>query len=343
MPKAAIAGTGAFLPGEPIGNDAVERLFGSGDNYLTELLGTKFRYWASDPRTFALRYHNSDLAANAARAAIDAAGLQPKDVRLIVLNTCTPDYLMPMMAPLVQEKLGISECAVIELRSGCTGSIAAIDIASRFVTDGSYANALVVASELASSYCLVPIRDKRKLTLDERLNGIMFGDGAGALVLVPSDKENVGVERICLNSIGPGKSPGMMMPVGGSSEPFSRAAAERGTVHLLHNRRAVKRWGREMSIRALQDLCALARIEPVDIDRFIFPQANAALLRQDTKMIPPERVVLTVDEVGNVISAGLLIAFDMLVRAGRVATGGRVALIGGEASKWLYGAALMRL
>jgi 3-oxoacyl-[acyl-carrier-protein] synthase-3 len=98
-----------------------------------------------------------------------------------------------------------------------------------------------------------------------------------------------------------------------------------------------------MAVRALRDLCAVAAVDPSDIDCFVFPQANASLLKEDTKGIPPERLVVTVEEVGNVISAGLLIALDGVVRSGRFSTGSRIALIGGEASKWLYGAALVRL
>jgi 3-oxoacyl-[acyl-carrier-protein] synthase-3 len=344
MRSAAVAGTGSFLPGEPLGNEVVERLFGTEDNYLSSLLGTKFRYWATDPSTFELRYHNSDLAVNAGRAALEAAGLEPAQIQLLIVNSCTPDYLMPPMSPIVQEKLGISECAVIELRSGCVGSIAALAIGSQFIASGTYQNALIIASELSSSYGVLPLREKREITLDERLNGIMFGDGAGAVVLVGNDSGGRGVERTCMNSIGCGKPAGMMFPVGGSSHPFSREFIDNGDAVLRHDRRAVVRWGREMSVRALKDLCTVANITPEEIDCFIFPQANPGLLKQDTKVIPEERVVVNVDEVGNVISAGVLIAFDSVVRGRRLSpSGGRVALIGGEASKWLYGAALIRL
>jgi 3-oxoacyl-[acyl-carrier-protein] synthase-3 len=343
MRKAAVAGTGSFLPGEPVGNEVVERLFGTEDNYLSSLLGTKFRYWATDPSTFELRFHNSDLAANAGRAALEAAGMAPAEVQLLIVNSCTPDYLMPPMSPIVQEKLAIPECAVVELRSGCVGSIAAIAIGAQFVSSGVYENALIISSEVSSSYGVVPLREKREMTLDQRLNGIMFGDGAGALLLTANDADERGIERTCMNSIGCGKPAGMMFPVGGSSQPFSRETADNGDTILHHDRRAVVRWGREMSVRALRDLCAVAKVTPEEIDCFIFPQANPTLLKQDTKVIPEERVVVNVDEVGNVISAGVLIALDTVVRQRRLPAGGRVALIGGEASKWLYGAALMRL
>jgi 3-oxoacyl-[acyl-carrier-protein] synthase-3 len=343
MRKAALAGTGTFLPGEPLGNEVVERLFGTQDNYLSTLLGARLRYWSCDPETFAVRYPNSEMAARAARVALEAAGLAPNDIQLVIVNSCTPDYLMPPMAPLVQERLNISECAVVELRSGCVGSIAALGIAAQLVSSGMYANALVVASELSSSHNLVPVREKRDLTMEERLNGIMFGDGAGALVLVADDTGRRGLERFCMNSIGCGLPPGMFLPVGGSCEPYTKEAAERGISIIHHDRRAVVRWGREMSVRALRDLCAAAGVTPDEIDCFVFPQANASLLKEDTKVIPPERVVVNVEDVGNVISAGLLIALDKVVREHRVPPAGRVALIGGEASKWLYGSALVRL
>lgn len=349
MRSAALAGTGSFLPGEPLTNEVVEGLFGTDDNYLSSLLGTKYRYWATDPRTFELRYHNSDLAANAGRAALDAAGMTPADVQLLVVNSCTPDYLMPSMAPYVQEKIGISECAVVELRSGCAGSVGAIAVATQFVTSGTYDNALIIASELSSSYGVLPLREKRELTLAERLNGIMFGDGAGALVLRGSDHGGGGVERTCMNSIGCGKPAGMMFEAGGSSHPFSRESAEDGTAVLHHDHRAILRWGLPMCMRAVQDLCAATGLSPEEIDCFIFPQANASMINQDRKaadtrhLIPEDRIMVNVDKVGNTVSAGLLIALDCAVQEGRVSKGDRVALIGSEASKWLYGAALILL
>jgi len=348
MRNAAVAGTGSFLPGEPLGNDVVERLFGTDDNYLSSLLGTKFRYWSIDPSTFETRYHNSDLAANAGSAALKAASIEPAEVRLLIVNSCTPDYLMPPMAPIVQEKLGIKECAVIELRTGCFGSIAAIAVANQFVKSGTYDNAVVISSEVSSSHSVLPVREKREMTMEERLTGIMFGDGAGAVVLRASENGGA-VENVCMNSIGCGKPAGMITLAGGSSHPFTREALDDGTRVLHHDYRAVVELGREMSIRAVQDLCSSSGLTPAEIDCFVFPQANPSLLKQDMKaamamnLIPEEKIIVNVDEVGNTISAGLLIAFDQVVREGRVPHGGRVALIGGEASKWMYGAALVKL
>ncbi len=349
MRTAVVAGTGSFLPGDPVPNEVVETLFGSDDNYLSTLLGTKYRYWATDPATLELRFHNSDLATNAGRAALEAAGLSAADVDLLIVNSCTPDYLMPAMAPIVQEKLGIRECAVIELRSGCAGSVGAIAVAQQFIGGGMFDHALVIASELASSHAVVPLREGREMTIEQRLNGIMFGDGAGAIAISAAAENGRGIERTCLNSVGCGMAAGMSMTAGGSSHPFTRASIDDGSAVLRHDHRAIVKWGLPMCVRAVEDLCAAAGVLPTDIDCFIFPQANASMMQQDRKaadvrnLIPEDKIVVNVDRVGNAVSAGLLIAFDDAIRGGRVKTGERVALIGTEASKWLYGAALIRL
>jgi 3-oxoacyl-[acyl-carrier-protein] synthase-3 len=349
MRHTALAGSGSFLPGEPLTNEMVEGLFGTDDGYLSALLGTKYRYWATNPRTFELRYHNSDLAAEAAKSALEAAGMSPSEVQLLIVNSCTPDYLMPPMGPLVQEKLGIAECAALEMRSGCAGSIAAIAVASQFINSGTYDTALVIASELASSQIVMPLREKRELTMDERLNGIMFGDGAGAVVLRGSDNGAAGVEKTCLNSIGCGKPPGMMTVAGGSTHPFGTEASADGTTVFRHDRRAILKWGLPMCVRAIEDICTATGLGLGDVDCFIFPQANPSMIAQDRKaadtrnLIPEDRIVVNVDKVGNTVSAGILIAFDGALREGRISKGDRVALIGTEASKWLYGAALIRI
>lgn len=344
-----IVGTGSFLPGASIDNDLAERIFGTSDHYLSSLLGIKRRYWATDPHTFELKIFNSKMAAQAIDAALKVSCIEPKEVDLLVVNSCTPDYLMPPMAPIIQEELQIPECAVVELRSGCVGAITALSVASQFLQTGAYRTAVVVASELSSSYTFIPIREKRELSQEERINGLMFGDGAGALVLIGADGAQAGLEGLCLNSVGVGRQPGMIFEAGGSRNPITGSSIVDGTSVIHHDHRAVRRWGRELSVRAVKDLCKQTGCNLDEIDYYIFPQANPDMLRQDMReldelgLIPKDRVVMNVDRVGNTVSAGLYIALDDLVRSRGLETRVRVALIAGEASKWLYGAALISM
>lgn len=349
MPAVAIAGSGTFLPGEPIGNDVVEDLFGTPDHYVSELLGMRTRYWATDPETFEPRYRNSELAAAAARNALTAAGLEPGDIQLIVVNSSTPDYPLPTMATLVQELVGVTECATIDLRSGCVGAVTALAVASEFLRGGTFETALVITSDLPTAYAVVPLMEGRELTIEDRMNGIMFGDGAAAVVLRQSDGESPRIKRTVLNSIGVGRPAGMRFEVGGSAVPVSRAAVEQGLHTNHHDYRAVQRWGRELSIRAMTDLCEAENLTPAEIDLCLFPQANPSMLKRDREaldmlaVLPAERMVINVDVVGNTVSAGLLIGLDGILRSDAARPGVRVALIAGEASKWMYGAALVEL
>jgi 3-oxoacyl-[acyl-carrier-protein] synthase III len=353
MPAVEIAGTGAFLPGEPVSNDVVEELFGSPDHYVSELLGMRSRYWATDPKTFEPRYRNSEMAAAAGTIALEAAGLEPAQVDLIVVNSSTPDYPLPPMGTLIQERLGIEECGTVELRSGCVGAVTALAVATEFLRGGMFGTALVITSDLPTAFAVVPLMEGRELSIEERMNGIMFGDGAGAVVLraLDGDGDRGGrrVQRTLLNSIGVGRPPGMTIEVGGSAAPVTLAAVQEGRHVNRHDYRAVQKWGRELSVRAMTDLCTAESLTPPEIDLFLFPQANPAMLKRDREAldllagVPPERMLINVDTVGNTVSAGLLIGLDGIVRGGDAKPGARVALIAGEASKWMYGAALVVL
>ncbi len=349
MCAVAIAGSGTFLPGEPIGNDVVEELFGTPDHYISELLGMRTRHWATDPVTFEPRYRNSEMGAAAATEALAAAGLAPDGVDLIVVNSSTPDYPIPPMSTLIQERLGIGECATVELRSGCVGAVTALAVATQFLHGGMFETALVITSDLPTAFAVVPLVEGRELSMADRMNGIMFGDGAGAVVLRRSEGERGLIVRTVLNSIGVGRPAGMMIEVGGSAAPVTRAAVEAGRHVNRHDHRAVQRWGRELSVRALTDLCTAEGVTPAEIDLFLFPQANPSMLAHDRaaldalEVVPAERMLINVDVVGNTVSAGLLIGLDGILRGDRARAGARVALIAGEASKWMYGAAMVAL
>jgi 3-oxoacyl-[acyl-carrier-protein] synthase-3 len=183
----------------------------------------------------------------------------------------------------------------------------------------------------------------------------MFGDGAGAVVLRRGDGDGDGdgarprLTTTLLNSIGVGRPPGMMIEVGGSATPVTLEAVRQGRHVNRHDYRAVQRWGRELSVRAMTDLCRAESLTPADFDLFLFPQANPSMLKRDRDAldalagVPPERIVINVDTVGNTVSAGLLIGLDGILRGDGGRPGARVALIAGEASKWMYGAALVIL
>jgi 3-oxoacyl-[acyl-carrier-protein] synthase III len=177
---AHVAGVGSFLPGDPISNDDLLRLVGPLPDDVLEGLQVKTRHWAVDPGTGEHRFANSEMAASAARQALGHAGLEPADIGLIVSATASPEYLLPPMATLLQERLGIASCAAIDIRSGCAGFVEALDLARLYLERGEHRTALVVGSETISPL-LVPVfrgRDPERIRMRERIKPSDPGEGS---------------------------------------------------------------------------------------------------------------------------------------------------------------------
>jgi len=189
--NAKILGTGAYLPGEPISNERLAERFGREMVWLCEMLGACTRYFAVDLETGKLRpgESNAHMAYQASLQALENAGLLPQAVDLLILSTSTPDYPFPATALFLQELLGIEECQVMELRAGCGGMAQAFAIAEQFIASGRSRVALLVGSELISPFgrLLKNDPDSKK---GELVAMAMFGDGAGAAVLVPSSGDD---------------------------------------------------------------------------------------------------------------------------------------------------------
>ena len=149
MSRVQVAGTGSFLPGEPLTNDDLERLVGPLPADVLEGIQVERRHWMVDPATGEHRINNSEMATKAALAALDAAGVSPDAVELIVLSTASPDYLLPPLATFVQEALGLERCATMEIRSGCAGFVEALDVAHMYLERDAYETAVVIVGYFA--------------------------------------------------------------------------------------------------------------------------------------------------------------------------------------------------
>src|SRR4051812_40069967 len=185
MRRAHVIGTGAYLPGEPIPNEEIERLVGPLVPEVAEGISMKRRFWIVDPATGEHRDSNSGMATRAARQALARAGLAPEQVDLMILATGTPDYPLPPTVNLVQDQLGLQRCATLEIRSGGAGVPQGMDIARMYLEQGTYTNALVIGSEVISP-AMVPMflgKHPDQIRMRDRLPLYMFGDGAGAVVL----------------------------------------------------------------------------------------------------------------------------------------------------------------
>ena len=315
-----IAGTGGFLPGRPISNDElIERhKLDSSDQWIVERTGIRFRHLAEADVTA------SDLAAEASRRAIEASGCRADDIDLIIVATSTPDFVFPSSAALLQHKLGIRNAgAAFDVQAVCSGFVYALTIADKFIRSGSHRRALVVGAEVFS----------RILDWRDRGTCVLFGDGAGAVVLEASAEP--GILATALHADGSHHSilcvPGHVSGGQVTGQPFVKMDGP-----------AVFKF----AVRVLADVAEevlSAAGDGVGADWLIPHQANIRILQATAKKLglPPERLYLSVDRHGNTSAASIPLALDEAVRSGKVKRGERL-LLEGVGGGFTWGAALIR-
>lgn len=313
-----VIGTGGYLPGAPVTNDdLVARGIETSDEWVVERTGIRSRHLASEGET------TSMLAEKASRQALAAAGLAAQDVDLIIVATSTPDMVFPSTACLLQEKLGNHGAMAMDVQAVCTGFIYALATADKFITSGSHRTALVVGAETFS----------RILDWGDRGTCVLFGDGAGAVVLQAGEKP--GVRASALHADGAYNSilcvPGQVRDGLVSGDPFLRMDGQ-----------AVFKFAVRVLDEAAREVCAGAGVALDEIDWLIPHQANIRILQSVSRKlgIGPERVVTTVAAHGNTSAASIPLALDGAVRDGRVRPGQRV-LLEGVGGGFTWGAVLL--
>lgn len=321
MIHARITGTGSYLPGAPVSNDALIATHGldSSDDWIAERTGIRARHLAAAGTAA------SDLALPACQNALAAAGRQVNDVDLLIVATSTPDYIFPSTAALLQSKLGIkSGGAAFDVQAVCSGFIYALTIAEKFIRSGSHKCALVVGAEVFS----------RILDWQDRGTCVLFGDGAGAVVLEASNEQ--GILATALHADGSYNSilsvPGHLsggQPVG---DPFVRMDGQ-----------AVFKFAVKVLSEVANEAISTAGIAHESIDWLVPHQANIRIIQSTAKKlgIPLERVILTVAEHGNTSAASIPLAFDVGVRSGRIKPGHKV-LFEGVGGGFTWGAVLLK-
>lgn len=314
-----IAGTGSFLPGEPITNDElVARGIETSDTWIVERTGIRQRHLAAPGQTA------SDLALEASRRALDAAGAEAGDIDLIMVATSTPDYIFPSTAALLQAKLGIRNGgAAFDLQAVCSGFVYALAVADKFIRSGSHRRALVVGAEVFS----------RILDWSDRGTCVLFGDGAGAVVLEASDRP--GILATALHADGSYHGilsvPGNVASGRVTGDPFLRMDGQ-----------AVFKFAVRVLGEVAQEVLAIAGAGAESVDWLIPHQANVRILQATAKRLalPMEKVLVTVDLHGNTSAASVPLALDLAVRDGRIHSGHRL-LLQGVGGGFTWGAALV--
>ena len=307
---ARISGTGSCLPPLRLTNaDMVARLATAGvetsDEWIVERTGIRARHFASDG-VFA-----SDLAADACRNALDAAGVSAKDIDLIIVATSTPDMVFPSTAAILQHKLGIAGCPVFDVQAVCSGFIYALTVADALIRTGSASKALVVGSEVFS----------RLLDFNDRTTCVLFGDGAGAVVVEASNTPGILATDIHAD----GKHAGILCVPGHVSGGHIL-----GDPLLKMDGQAVFK----LAVGVLEDtaraVLAKAGRTEADIDWLIPHQANIRIMASTARKLklPMDKVVVTVDQHGNTSAASIPLALDCAVRQGQVKKGDTLMLEG---------------
>jgi 3-oxoacyl-[acyl-carrier-protein] synthase-3 len=315
--RSVVLGVGSALPARLVTNDELAERVDTTDQWIVERTGIRARHIAGDGETTAT------LATDAARHALEHAGVAATDVGLIVLATATPDQTFPSSATKVQAALGIDDCVAFDVHAVCTGFLYALAVADSMLRSGIADKALVIGAETFS----------RILDWDDRATCVLFGDGAGALVLSAEDSER-GILATRLHA--DGRHNDLLFVDGGPSTT--------GTVGKLRMK------GREVFRHAVVNLAEVmnevlddAGLTAAEVDWAVPHQANARILDATAKKLglPPEKVVVTVDRHANTSAASVPLAFDAAVKDGRIKRGDLIVLeaMGGG---FTWGAAALR-
>ncbi len=321
MRYSRIIGTGAYLPERVLTNADLERMIDTSDEWIVARTGVRKRHIAAEGES------TCDLAERAARLAIEAAGVAVSDLDLIVLATTTPDRIFPSTACLLQGRLGMSRGAAFDIQAVCTGFIYALDVADKFIKCGTAERALVVGAETFS----------RIIDWTDRSTCVLFGDGAGAVVIEAS--EEPGVLSSHLHS--DGRFEHLLYVPAGVSQGFK---------HLADGEAYVKMQGAEVfkaAVKALDrivdEALAANNLRPEDIDWLVPHQANARIIVATAKKLrlPLSRVVMTVDEHANTSAASVPLALDTAVRDGRIKRG-ETLLLEAFGGGFTWGATLLK-
>ena len=314
-----IAGTGSYLPAKIMTNDDFAARLDTSDAWIRERTGIAQRHIAEPEQT------SSDLALEASRRALEAAGTRAEDIDLIVVATSTPDYIFPSTACLLQRKLGVKGCPAFDVQAVCSGFVCGLSVADNFVKTGSARRALVVGAEVFS----------RILDWNDRGTCVLFGDGAGAVVLVADSKP--GIHASVLHADG---SQVDMLSVPGN---VSRGAIV-GSPYLQMNGQGVFKFAVRVLDEVARETLAAASMSIEDVDWLVPPQATVRILEATARKIglPREKLVVTVDHHGNTSAASVPLALDEFVRAGKIRAGHRV-LMQGVGGGFTWGATLATL
>lgn len=320
--RSVIAGYGSYLPERIITNDELSKTVDTSHEWIVERTGIHQRHFASDAEV------TSDLAAHAARQALDSAGLEPNDIDIIIVGTATPDKTFPSTATRVQQKIGMTRGFAFDVAAVCAGFILATSVADKYIKSGAARNVLIIGAETPS----------RIINLQDRRTSVLFGDGAGAWILRAENSKGTLEDQGILDTVvySDGRYGDLLHTNGGPSST--------GHVgHIFMEGREVYRHAVEKLSETAQSMLARNNLTVDDINWFIPHQANSRIIEAVARRLgmPEEKIVLTVHKHANTSAASIPLAFAEAAQDGRVQRGDLILheAIGGGL---VWGSALVR-
>jgi 3-oxoacyl-[acyl-carrier-protein] synthase-3 len=308
---AIIAGTGSFVPEKRLTNDELAKLVDTNDEWIVQRTGIRERRIAGKDESTAT------LATAAARKAIEAAGLEPKDIDLIICGTITPEMTFPSTACFVAANLGLTSTPAMDLAAACSGFIYALDTGASFIKAGRYKNVLVVGAETLS----------RITDYKDRGSCILFGDGAGAVVLQRSNDAKRGLIYSSLYADGSGWE--MLFCKPGSRFPIEDALVDAGDQFLKIKGREVYKFAVTRFEELIEDAMRKCELTPETVSLIVPHQVNQRII--DSAMqklsLPPEKAFVNIDKYGNTSAASIPIALDEAWRSGRIKQGDVIVFV----------------
>ncbi|SCA58450.1 3-oxoacyl-[acyl-carrier-protein] synthase 3 [Chlamydiales bacterium SCGC AB-751-O23] len=306
-----ILSTGSYLPEKVLSNKDLESIVETSEDWILSRTGIEERRIAAENE------FTSDMAAAAAKDALEKAKKNIEDIDLILVATSTPDYMCPSAASIIQEKLGADSIPAMDVNAACTGYVYGLSMAKAFVESGSYDNILLIASEKLSFI----------VDYEDRTTCILFGDGAGASII---SSKGPGLKIKSINLGADGKQAGILgVEAGGCKVPASKESVENKKHFLKMNGREVFKHAVRRMAKCVQDVCAKEGITDTDIDYLVPHQANIRILDALTERfnMPKEKVFKTVNKYGNTSASSIIIALDEMLKEKQPKDGENVILV----------------
>ncbi|WP_152207320.1 beta-ketoacyl-ACP synthase III [Marinobacter changyiensis] len=321
MPYARITGTGSYLPENIVTNKHLEKMVDTNDQWIRERTGIEQRHIAVEGETCV------DLAEQAARRAIEAAGISPGDIDLIVFATSTPDKIFPSSACILQARLGIHGCPAFDIQAVCSGFVYALSVADKFIKTGSSKRALIIGAEVFS----------RIINWEDRGTCVLFGDGAGAVILEANEETGILSTHIHAD----GQYEDLLHVPYGIADGYDQVKAGKAFVEMKGNevfKIAVNTLG-----KIVDETLTANNMQKSDIDWLVPHQANLRIISATAKKLgmSMDRVVVTVNKHGNTSAASIPLALDVAVRDGRIQKN-EVLLLEAFGGGFTWGSALIR-